>query len=121
MKRGEIWIGAESGYASKPRPALIIQSDRYGQAESVITCLITSHEVNATGRDYRVALPKTQANGLKVDSFVMLDKMVAIPRSKLAKRIGAIESKKMDELYARLVDFLSEWRDSLQKDILPVH
>ena len=29
MNRGELWIGAESGYASKPRPALIIQSDRY--------------------------------------------------------------------------------------------
>ncbi|MCL1838810.1 MAG: hypothetical protein FWG47_05780 [Propionibacteriaceae bacterium] len=31
MNRGELWIGAESGYTSIPRPALIIQSDRYSE------------------------------------------------------------------------------------------
>jgi mRNA interferase MazF len=108
MNRGELWIGAESGYASKPRPALIIQSDRYSRDESVVICLVTSHATDDTGADYRVALPRSKTNGLKVDSFVMLDKAVAIPRHKLGKRIGVVEPKKMDEIYSRLIDFLAE-------------
>jgi len=108
MKRGELWIGAETGYASKPRPALIVQSDRYSDDESVATCLMTSHATDASGAAYRVALPKSGANGLKVDSFVMLDKIVAIPRQKLVKRIGVVDPQKMDEIYARLIDFIAE-------------
>jgi len=108
MNRGELWIGAESGYAAKPRPALIIQSDRYSDDESVVVCLVTSHETDISGLDYRVALPKSDTNGLKVDSFIMLDKIVAIPRLKLVKRIGVVESEKMSEIYSRLVDFLAE-------------
>ncbi|MCL2756835.1 MAG: type II toxin-antitoxin system PemK/MazF family toxin [Coriobacteriia bacterium] len=107
MNRGEIWIGAEAGYASKPRPSLIVQSDRYADDESVVTCLVTSFATDASGADYRVALPKSDGNGLKIDSFVMLDKIVAIPRHKLVKRIGLVEPEKMDEIYARLIDFLA--------------
>jgi mRNA interferase MazF len=108
MLRGELWIGAESGYASKPRPALIIQSDRYSEDESVVTCLVTSHGTDASGSDYRVAISTSDANGLKVDSFVMLDKIVAIPRQKLVKRIGAVDPEKMNEIYSRLMDFLAQ-------------
>jgi len=53
-----------------------------------------------------VILPSSDVNGLKADSFVMLDKIVAIPRQKLVKRIGVVEPGKMDEIYTRLVDFL---------------
>ncbi|MDR2956801.1 MAG: type II toxin-antitoxin system PemK/MazF family toxin [Coriobacteriales bacterium] len=108
MNRGELWIGAETGYASKPRPALIIQSDRYSDDESVVTCLVTSYATDSTGNDYRVDLPKDEQNDLKVDSFVMLDKIVAIPRQKLVKHIGSLNSEKMEEVYTRLVDFLAE-------------
>ena len=108
MKRGELWIGAEAGYASKPRPALIVQSDRYSDDESVVTCLVTSFATDASGTDYRVALPKSDANGLRVDSFVMLDKIVAIPRKKLVKRIGVVEPEKMDDIYKHLIDFLAD-------------
>ena len=101
-----MWVGAETGYASKPRPALIIQSDRFCDDESVVTCLITSHSTDSSGAAYRVILPSSDVNGLKADSFVMLDKIVAIPRQKLVKRIGVVEPGKMDEIYTRLVDFL---------------
>jgi mRNA interferase MazF len=108
MNRGELWISASSGYASKPRPLLIIQSDRYKKDDSVITCLITSHAVAITDSEYRVELPKTAENGLKVESYVMLDKLVAVPRARLEKHIGVISQAKLDEIYVRLVDFLGE-------------
>ena len=43
MKRGEIWTMAGGpGYASKPRPVLIVQDDAFAARNSVTVCLITS-------------------------------------------------------------------------------
>jgi mRNA interferase MazF len=106
MKRGELWILSASGYASKPRPALIIQSDRYNLDESVVTCLITTEDV--IEKDYRVELAPSKANGLKATSYLMLDKIVAIPRAKLNTCIGRLEKESLDEIYNRLMDFLAE-------------
>jgi mRNA interferase MazF len=106
MKRGELWILSASGYASKPRPALIIQSDRYNLDESVVTCLITTEDV--IEKDYRVEITPSKANGLKATSYLMLDKIVAIPRAKLNTCIGQLEKESLDEIYNRLVDFLAE-------------
>ena len=43
MKRGEIWTLQADGYASKPRPVVIVQSDAVDRFDSVITCLLTSY------------------------------------------------------------------------------
>ncbi len=43
MKRGEIWTMAGGpGYASNPRPVLIVQDDAFAARNSVTECLITS-------------------------------------------------------------------------------
>ena len=43
MKRGEVWtVTAGSGYGGKPRPAVIIQDDRFDATDSVTICLLTS-------------------------------------------------------------------------------
>jgi len=106
MKRGELWVLADSGYASKPRPALIIQSDRYNLDESVVTCLVTTEDV--IEKDYRVELKPSMTNGLKTTSYLMIDKIVAIPRARMHKRIGILEKPLLDEVYQRLIDFLGE-------------
>jgi mRNA-degrading endonuclease toxin of MazEF toxin-antitoxin module len=53
-------------------------------------------------------VPKTKENGLRIDSYVMLDKIVAIPRTRLNRRIGRLDRTKLEEVYARLMDFLAE-------------
>jgi mRNA interferase MazF len=43
MKRGEIWtVAGGAAYAGKPRPAVIIQDDRFDANDSVIVCPVTS-------------------------------------------------------------------------------
>jgi mRNA interferase MazF len=43
VKRGEIWTMAGGpGYASKPRPVLIVRDDAFAARNSVTVCLITS-------------------------------------------------------------------------------
>ena len=43
MKRGEIWTMAGGpGYASKPRPVVIVQDDAFTARDSIVVCLITT-------------------------------------------------------------------------------
>ena len=58
MKRGEIWTLQADGYASKPRPVVIVQSDAVDRFDSVITCLLTSYD--SSDIDTRVRLEQSE-------------------------------------------------------------
>lgn len=89
MKRGEVWTQAGGpDYAGKPRPALIVQSDLLTETGSIVTCLFTTHSTKAIPS--RVAFAATADNGLFEDSDLMADKVMAIPRNKLGRRLGSI-------------------------------
>lgn len=102
MRRGEIWTQAGGpGYAGKPRPGLIMQSDLLAETESVITCLFTTRgnpEIPS-----RVAFTATAENGLFDDSDLMADKVMAIPRTKLGRKIGAVTADDMDRVEQALL------------------
>lgn len=89
MKRGEIWTQSGGpGYAGKPRPALILQSDLLSETGSVLTCPFTTHDTVAIPT--RVAVQANAANGLLEDSDLMADKIMAVARTKLGRRIGTV-------------------------------
>ncbi|NNM96591.1 MAG: type II toxin-antitoxin system PemK/MazF family toxin, partial [Candidatus Dormibacteraeota bacterium] len=47
MRRAEIWtVAGGSGYAGKPRPALIVQDDRF-DTDSVTICPFTTDSTDA--------------------------------------------------------------------------
>jgi mRNA interferase MazF len=57
MIRGEIWTQAGGpGYAGKPRPVVIVQSDLIADTESVIICGLTTHQ-NPTIRSRPPSIP----------------------------------------------------------------
>jgi mRNA interferase MazF len=88
VKRGDIVIVAAPGDYGKPRPAVVIQSDLLPSTGSVLVALITSDLADAP--IYRLTLEPTEANGLKLASQIMIDKIVAIPRAKCGSAIGRI-------------------------------
>lgn len=47
MSRGEIWSVAGGVYASKPRPAVLLQDDRFDATDSVTVCPLTTTDVAA--------------------------------------------------------------------------
>ena len=47
MRRGDIVTVSGGVYARKPRPALVVQDDRFHATESVTICPFTSTEVDA--------------------------------------------------------------------------
>jgi mRNA interferase MazF len=97
MKRGEVWtLSGGSGYASKPRPVLIVQSDRMTESDSVLVCLITSYD--GPGLSARLPFSPTVENGLRGESILMADKIMAIAKTKLGKRLGAVTSEEMERV-----------------------
>ena len=89
--RGEVWTVAGSGYATKPRPAVIIQNDAIANINSTILCLITTF--NNPDISVRVNVEPSRRNGLEETSFVMVDKIVTVSSDKLGEKIGCLEQK----------------------------
>jgi mRNA interferase MazF len=94
MKRGDIVTVAVQGDYGKPRPAVVIESDRLSPTDSVLVCLITStlHE-DAPFRRHPIETSPT--TGLRVPSHVMVDKIFAVRRTKCGPRIGQMDATAM--------------------------
>lgn len=73
MKRGDVVTVATRGaYTSKPRPALVVQSDAFNDTHASITiCPITSDVVDAPL--FRITLPAGRRTGLQAASQVMIE------------------------------------------------
>ena len=105
MKRGEIWTVSDGGgYAGKPRPVVIIQDDAFDALDSITICPLTSDPADLPL--FRVALPPTAANGLKLESRIMADKITTVRKSKLGLRIGNLSNEDMRRLNQALVVFI---------------
>ena len=92
------------GIAGKPRPALILQSDDYRDTVSVAICPITTDETGAPG--LREPIEPTQGNGLRQPSQIMIDKITALPRGRLGRRVGALSSDDLARVDRALLVFL---------------
>jgi len=97
INRGDVVICATPGDYGKPRPAVVVQSDFFnGTQSSVVVCLITSHLEDAPL--FRIAVPPGRTTGLKLESQVMVDKVIAIPRNKITRRAGALAASSLREI-----------------------
>ena len=104
MKRGDIVIVALQGDYGKPRPALIIQSDLFDEHPSVTILPVTS-ELRDTPL-FRIMMPATVANGLLKTSQAMVDKAQTVPRRRIGKTIGTLDSASMIAVNRALALFL---------------
>ncbi len=105
MKRGEIWtVSAGRGYAGKPRPAVIVQDDRFDATASITICVFTSDETDAPL--FRLPVEPDEHNGLEKLSRLMVDKITTVSRDKIGKRIGRLVSRDMTRLERAMLVFL---------------
>jgi mRNA interferase MazF len=105
VKRGEIWTAAGGpDYAGKPRPVIILQSDRFDATASVTVCPLTAGHVETVYA--RFAIEPNEENRLVQRSDVMVDKIVTLPRNKLGYRIGRLSAAESTLLDQRVVLFL---------------
>ena len=93
MRRGDLVTVAVSGDYGKPRPALVIQSDRLDETDSVLVCLLTTTLRSAPL--YRLAVPAGAETGLRDASQIMVDKIVAVRRERCGAPIGRVADETM--------------------------
>ncbi len=99
LRRGTLVTVASPGaYSGKPRPAVVVQADRWLQAHpSVTLCPLTSTLVDAPL--VRLPVQPTARNGLKKPSQLMVDKLFTVPLSSLGKVVvGQLEPQLLIEL-----------------------
>jgi mRNA interferase MazF len=82
MTRGDLVVVSLPGDYGKPRPALVIQSDRFAESPSITILPITSHLVEAP----LLRIDIGPESGLEQPSQIQIDK----PQTPRRERIGAV-------------------------------
>jgi mRNA interferase MazF len=104
VKRAEIWtVAGGAEYTGKPRPAVIVQDDRF-DTDSVTICPFTSDSTEAPL--FRLSIVHSPTNGLRETSQLMVDKLTTIRRSRLRDRLGVLDGAELVRLNRAIVVFL---------------
>ena len=104
MRRGEVWTLSGSGYAGKPRPAVIVEDDRFDATESVTVCAFTTDATEAPL--IRLVTEPDADNGLRLTSRLMVDKITTVPKRRLGERIGNLPAADVVRLNRAIAVFL---------------
>ena len=102
--RGELWTVAGGVYASKPRPALVIQDDRFDATDSVTVLPLTTTLIDAPL--LRISLSPSELSGLRQESHVMIDKLTTVRRSNVQTRVGRLTAAQLADIERALLVFL---------------
>jgi mRNA interferase MazF len=105
MKRGEIWtVAGGKDYAGKPRPAVILQDDRFDRTDSITICAFTTDATDAPL--FRLAVEPSESNGLRAVCRLMVDKITTVPKSRIGARAGRLSDEDMVRLNRAVLVFL---------------
>jgi mRNA interferase MazF len=105
MRRGEIWtVAGGKDYAGKPRPAVILQDDRFSKTDSATICAFTTDPTDAPL--FRLQVEPTESNGLRSRCRLMVDKITTVPKARLGANIGRLADEDMVRLNRAVLVFL---------------
>jgi mRNA interferase MazF len=91
VKRGDVVVVSAPGDYAKPRPAVVVQSDLFNDTHaSIAVCLLTTDLVDAPL--FRLTVDPAPGNGIERRSQIMIDKIVALRRRRIARRVGALDA-----------------------------
>ena len=105
MRRGEIWtVAGGAAYAGKPRPAAIVQDDRFDANDSIVVCPLTTDPTSAPM--FRLLIPSNARTGLPAPCRLMVDKLTAVPRKRLRSLVGTLSPDELKTLNRAIFVFL---------------
>jgi mRNA interferase MazF len=102
LQRGAVISYAERGdFTSKPRPGIVVQrTSSLAASPSITLCGLTTF--GEATEIARFAIVPSPENGLREVSFVMVDKIATIKRSRVREVIGTLSPADMQRLDASL-------------------
>ena len=95
---------ALQGDFGKPRPALVVQADRFSETATVTILPVTSALVDAPL--LRLTVEPSEINGLRKRSQIMIDKASTIQRDKIGPAFGQLDDETMVSVTRSLAVFL---------------
>jgi mRNA interferase MazF len=105
MRRGEIWtVAGGKDYAGKPRPAVILQDDRFDATDSLTICAFTTDPTEAPL--FRLKVAPNETNGLRTPCRLMVDKITTVPKIKLGDLIGRLDDEDVVRVNRAVLVFL---------------
>lgn len=104
MRRGEVWTAAGGVSATRPRPVVILQDDRFDATDSITVCPMTTTMIDAPL--VRILVEPNPGNGLQEPSQVMIDKVTTTRRTRVHTRLGALSPEEMVQVERSLLVFL---------------
>ncbi|AMJ59149.1 type II toxin-antitoxin system PemK/MazF family toxin [Bosea sp. PAMC 26642] len=93
MRRGDLVTVALPGSYGKPRPAIVVQSERMSDVNSVVVAILSSHQLDAPL--YRLPLVPSKTNGLHWPSDVLAEKLFTVPKEKVGPAFGHASDEQM--------------------------
>lgn len=102
MRRGDLVVIADRAggdYASKPRPAVVVQADLFGGTRSIVVCPLTTNERESS-------LLRVPVSGGRLPSWAMVDKLTSVRRDRVGQVIGHLTREEMLVLERSLAVFL---------------
>jgi mRNA interferase MazF len=104
VRRGEIWtVAGGAAYTGKPRPAVIIQDDRFDANDSIVVCPLTTDPTSAP--IFRLPIPPTPRTG-RAPCRLMVDELTAVPRKRLGTLVGTLSPDELKALNRAIFVFL---------------
>jgi mRNA interferase MazF len=105
VNRGEIWsVAARGAYTGKPRPAVVVQDDRFDATASLMVCAMTTDLTDAPL--FRLLIEPDALNGLDQPSRLMVDKLTTVPKTSLGSKIGRLSDEDLLRLGRAIVVFV---------------
>jgi mRNA interferase MazF len=102
IARGDVVLMVVPSNLGRPRPGIVVQSDEFAADLSTIFVCPVSSDL----QDELPLRPQIEAapeNGLRLRSQIMTDKMVALPRDRIRRVIGRIDTETSKQLDSALL------------------
>lgn len=101
LKRGDVITVALQGDLGKPRPAVIVETDKLAPTNHVLVCPGTTYILHGIPNRRLLVLPSDD-NGLREPTFFQADKVTPARRDVCGKVIGVLDDAAMEEIGMRL-------------------
>ncbi|MGH6785340.1 MAG: type II toxin-antitoxin system PemK/MazF family toxin [Novosphingobium sp.] len=102
MKRGDLIIVALQGDLGKPRPAVIVETDKLDPSDHILVCPGTSF-LREAALFRRVLVAPDSINNLRIPTQFQIDRVIGVRRENCGSSIGRLDSATMEQIDAQLM------------------
>jgi mRNA interferase MazF len=102
VTRGDVVLIVAAGDIGKPRLAVVVQSEVLGDETTSVILVPTSSDIEQIGR-LRPMIEPGDGKGIHARSQVMIDKVVALGRSRIRRIVGRLPRQDMDRVDGALL------------------